>query len=158
VAYNNDSRGFRAYSPIADRLVNCTAYDNGSDDFSAIHGGDHELVNCLDSGSGTSFHSGVDDSSNSWNLGIDDPGFASTDDTSGDFLRLAAGSPAIDAGTDVGLAFVGEAPDLGAYEYGSEGTDNTGDTGDDSMWGPVTIYYHTGEGFVEVAIKNKETV
>ena len=151
VSYDNQSRGFRAYSPIADRLVNCTAYNNDSDGFSAIHGGDHEIVNCLDDGSGTSFHSGVVDSSNSWNLGIDDPGFASTDPSSDSFLRLAAGSPAIDAGTDVGLTYSGPAPDLGAYEYDAEGTD---DTTDESMWGPVTIYYHTGEEFVEVAIKN----
>ncbi|MFQ6036902.1 MAG: ankyrin repeat domain-containing protein [Sedimentisphaerales bacterium] len=34
-----------------------------------------------------------------------------------DFLRLAPGSDAIDAGTDVGLPFVGKAPDLGAFEY-----------------------------------------
>ena len=34
-----------------------------------------------------------------------------------DFLRLTPGSDAIDAGTDVGLSFVGKAPDLGAFEY-----------------------------------------
>jgi hypothetical protein len=40
------------------------------------------------------------------------------------FLRLAAGSPAIDKGTTAGLpqpypAYVGAAPDLGAFEYGA---------------------------------------
>ena len=39
-----------------------------------------------------------------------------------DFLRLAAGSKMIDKGTDVGLPFVGTAPDLGAYEYGAATT------------------------------------
>jgi MYXO-CTERM domain-containing protein len=38
-----------------------------------------------------------------------------------DFLKLAAGSQMIDKGTDVGLTFVGAAPDLGAYEYGATG-------------------------------------
>jgi len=33
------------------------------------------------------------------------------------FLRLAAGSDLIDKGTDVGIAYTGSAPDLGAYEY-----------------------------------------
>ncbi|MGB8297262.1 MAG: right-handed parallel beta-helix repeat-containing protein, partial [Polyangia bacterium] len=33
-----------------------------------------------------------------------------------DFLKLAAGSQMIDKGTNVGLPFVGAAPDLGAYE------------------------------------------
>jgi len=36
-----------------------------------------------------------------------------------DFMKLAAGSAMIDKGTDVGLPFVGSAPDLGAYEYGA---------------------------------------
>jgi MYXO-CTERM domain-containing protein len=39
-----------------------------------------------------------------------------------DFLKLAGGSQMIDKGTDVGLPFVGAAPDLGAYEYGATGT------------------------------------
>jgi hypothetical protein len=33
------------------------------------------------------------------------------------FLRLAAGSDLIDKGTNVGIAYTGSAPDLGAYEY-----------------------------------------
>jgi MYXO-CTERM domain-containing protein len=36
-----------------------------------------------------------------------------------DFMKLAAGSAMIDKGTDVGLPFVGAAPDLGAYEFGA---------------------------------------
>jgi hypothetical protein len=43
-----------------------------------------------------------------------------------DFLKLAAGSQMIDKGTDVGLPFVGAAPDLGAYEYGATTTTGTG--------------------------------
>jgi len=36
-----------------------------------------------------------------------------------DFLKPANGSDIIDAGTDVGISFSGDAPDLGAYEFGS---------------------------------------
>jgi hypothetical protein len=36
------------------------------------------------------------------------------------FLKLKAGSKAIDAGVDVGLPYFGKAPDLGAYEYEPE--------------------------------------
>ncbi len=43
-----------------------------------------------------------------------------------DFLKLAAGSRMIDKGTNVGLPFVGTAPDLGAYEYGAVTTTGTG--------------------------------
>ena len=35
-----------------------------------------------------------------------------------DFLKLKANSQVIDKGEDVGLPFVGSAPDLGAFEYG----------------------------------------
>ena len=38
--------------------------------------------------------------------------------TDDDGLRLQSGSPAIDAGVDVGLPYSGSAPDIGAYEYG----------------------------------------
>ena len=36
------------------------------------------------------------------------------------FLKLKAGSKAIDTGVDVGLPYFGKAPDLGAYEYDPE--------------------------------------
>ena len=46
------------------------------------------------------------------------------------FLRLAAGSDLIDKGTDLGFAFVGKAPDLGAFEYGaSAGATGTAGSG-----------------------------
>jgi MYXO-CTERM domain-containing protein len=45
-----------------------------------------------------------------------------------DFMKLAAGSAMIDKGTDVGLPFVGAAPDLGAYEYGAGGVPGGGGT------------------------------
>ena|GEM_PF-1212581 len=53
---------------------------------------------------------------NTWDLGIDDPMFASLDPDSPGFLRLRPGSPAIDAGYDLGFPFVGEAMDIGAFE------------------------------------------
>ena len=34
-------------------------------------------------------------------------------------LRLQTGSPLIDAGIDIGFPYLGSAPDIGAYEYGS---------------------------------------
>ncbi|MFA6540950.1 MAG: T9SS type A sorting domain-containing protein, partial [Bacteroidota bacterium] len=35
------------------------------------------------------------------------------------FVHLAAGSDLINAGTDVGIPFIGSAPDLGAFEFGN---------------------------------------
>ena len=40
------------------------------------------------------------------------------------FLRLKAGSRAIDKGEDIGFPFVGKAPDLGAFEYGLSSSSN----------------------------------
>lgn len=57
-----------------------------------------------------------DSRNNSWDLGIVDPRFASTDPTSPEFLRLRSDSPVIDAGIDLGQPYMGPAPDLGAFE------------------------------------------
>ena len=46
------------------------------------------------------------------------------DPANGDF-HLQANSPAIDQGLDVGLLYSGSAPDIGAYEYGSGGGDDS---------------------------------
>jgi hypothetical protein len=78
---------------------------------------------------------GVDSAFNTWDLNITETSsdFLSTVDTdctgprqadgslpaACEFLKLKAGSPLIDKGKDVGLPFVGSAPDLGAYEYGA---------------------------------------
>lgn len=45
---------------------------------------------------------------------VADPAFM---DLESDDFHLQAGSPAIDAGVDVGLPFTGAAPDIGAYEF-----------------------------------------
>jgi MYXO-CTERM domain-containing protein len=52
-----------------------------------------------------------------------------------DFMRLSASSRMIDKGTDVGLPYVGAAPDLGAYEYGAAPSSGTGGTGGASTTG-----------------------
>jgi MYXO-CTERM domain-containing protein len=46
-----------------------------------------------------------------------------------DFLHLTAASRMIDKGTDVGLPYVGAAPDLGAYEYGATTGGTSGSAG-----------------------------
>ncbi len=61
---------------------------------------------------------------------VDDPGFV---DLAGRDYHLAEGSPAIDAGVDLGYTHdfedmavpAGTAPDLGAYEFGSTNADGT---------------------------------
>ena len=81
---------------------------------------------------------GVDTANNTWDLNITPAAsdFASISDTgctgprAADgslpsacaMLKLTAGSKMIDKGKDVGLPYVGSAPDLGAYEYGASGS------------------------------------
>ncbi len=153
VTYGNSTKGFRFYSPEGDTLINCTAYNNDGYGIAGAFGGDHEVYNCLsyENGEGEeTLHGGVTSESNMWDLDITDPGFVSTDRSTSDFLRLRDDSPAIDAGTDVdGVDYNGDAPDLGAYEYGTSGDS------DDSEWGPVGVYYHDGTEFVEMTIKSK---
>jgi hypothetical protein len=78
-----------------------------------------------------SFNGAVQHTFNSWNLGVtvSAADFVTLDFTANtgarladgslpvsNFLRLAAGSALIDKGVNVGIAFIGIAPDLGAYE------------------------------------------
>jgi hypothetical protein len=90
----------------------------------------------------------INDDYNSWNgftvsdsdfVMLDPNGLDGTREPDGGlpklgFLRLCTASPLIDAGIDVGLAFEGDAPDLGAFEYiagdcQSDGDVDLGDLG-----------------------------
>jgi MYXO-CTERM domain-containing protein len=88
---------------------------------------------------------GVDTQFNTWDLNItpaasdfvsiSDTGCTGPRDPDGSipaactFMHLTAGSPMIDKGTDVGLPYVGAAPDLGAYEYGAAAGGGSGTGG-----------------------------
>ena len=97
-------------------VYNCTAWDNGVN--FAFDDIGHVLKNNISyQGGGVSIGNPVEEEANSWNLGISDPEFKSTNSDSDDFLRLSASSDAIAAGVDVGLDYEGDAPDLGAFEY-----------------------------------------
>lgn len=63
-----------------------------------------------------------------------------------DFLHLTAGSRMIDVGTDVGLPYLGSAPDLGAYEYGATSTGGVSGTGGASGTGGTTGTGGVGTG------------
>jgi len=172
VSYRNAARGFHyneATIPV--EVYNCTAWDNPTNFWFAEV--EHVLRNNLSAQGSLSLGSAVDDAYNSWNLGITTPSFESTDPTSGDFLRLSPDSPAIDAGTDVGLPYEGDAPDLGAYETGTSDAADTseptltvataaGDGGvefqpatvryyDGTQWVGKPVSYYDGSDFVTVA-------
>jgi len=111
VAHSSDFIGFSwNQSPNPITVRNCTAF-NCAPDF-RFEDAEHVLENNISAGNSTRLRGPSVESNNTWNLGIDDPGFVSTDPSSTDFLRLEAGSPCLGAGTD--------GADLGAFQGGSQ--------------------------------------
>ncbi len=140
LAVSNTVKGFDQNNNFGDMtLYNCTAYLNGTDyGFNNNSGGTLVIRNCLSykSKSNNVFRpKNLTTDHNSWNtsgISVSDNDFLSLDtaliltdrDSDGNlpetaFLRLREGSKLIDAGVDVGLSYVGKAPDIGCYEYGS---------------------------------------
>jgi len=138
VAFGNRAQGFYAnHHPGRIDFYNNTAFRNSVNYNMLADDGypsSHEIHNNVAMSPGTAISNltGGTDTFNSWNLSVtvssDD--FLSVDEALAeavrqadgslpnvDFMRLAAGSDLIDAGTDVGLPYNGSAPDLGAFEY-----------------------------------------
>ena len=138
VAFDNRAQGIYAnHHPGGLDFLNNTAFDNGRnfDLLADVGAAEHFLRNNLAFGRGGTIHNATLDeinaAFNSWNLDVEvaPEDFASLDKqlallprnadgslSLGDFLRLVAGSDLIDAGTNVGREFNGDAPDLGAFE------------------------------------------
>jgi ankyrin repeat protein len=139
VAWDHDLRGFLGNLDQAGyTILNCTAFRNNIG-FGLYRSGDiientSILRNNLSVGGRIVIDFEADAQHNSWNLSVssdiakddflclDDsvilgPRFPDGSVPESDFPRLAPGSDVIDAGVDVGLPFVGKAPDLGAFEY-----------------------------------------
>jgi len=145
VAFNNRASGFYAnHHTVADDVFDNTGYNNhpdfnmlGVDSTGAAIGIGNLRNNLAYGGTLTSNMSGTNVSNNSWNLSVSlsDAQFQSVSTSGWDaprqadgnlpalpYLHLAANSTLIDKGTNVGLPFNGQAPDLGAFESGSTPT------------------------------------
>jgi hypothetical protein len=136
IAFDNKVKGFDQNNNVGSMtLYNCTAYRNATN-YSISRAVDSGktvvVVNCVSLGSYGSLGSFVAQQTNSWlgSFSVSSADFVSVDTTGvrgprkpdGSlpdvrFLHPAAGSPLIDAGTNIGLPFNGVAPDLGAFEY-----------------------------------------
>jgi parallel beta helix pectate lyase-like protein len=132
LAWRNFGSGFDSNS--ADNPMNVfnnTGYDNNSKDFN-FYNVAYVLKNNLSYLGSVFAPSPVLNTSNSWNLAVavsaadfvslDFSGAAGLRNADGslptiNFLKLAPGSDLIDKGVNVGIAFAGSAPDLGAFEY-----------------------------------------
>lgn len=138
IAFGNRSIGFYAnYHPGGLDFLNNTAFDNPANYDMRTPGAPsmHKLRNNVSAGTGRSIVSfnGGTDTFNSWTLPVDVTAadFVSLDKAIGllprqadgtlpdqTLARLVEGSDLIDRGEDVGLAYTGKAPDLGAHELG----------------------------------------
>jgi len=135
LAWDNATRGFNYNGSEGKlRIYNNTSYNNGVS--YAFNRGNHTLRNNIAVGGDLQVEpqAGVDDANNSWTLDVsaDVQDFVSVDASKAegarkadgslpdtDFLKLKSDSDLIDAGTDIGINFVGTAPDLGAFESSS---------------------------------------
>jgi hypothetical protein len=141
VAWKNKNQGFYAnHSPAGTNWYNNTSYNNGAQfdmlSDSVLSGSNvHVLRNNIAFPKSIRNPGASDMKCNSWDLNITpaNSDFASVSDSGWTgprtsdgslpdipFMKLKSGSQFIDKGTDVGLPFAGNAPDLGAYEFGME--------------------------------------
>jgi hypothetical protein len=164
VAWKNRAAGFYAnHSSGGNTWLNNTSYMNAVQyNMLASPAGDstatiilsgalaHKMRNNIGFPDKNTNMGGVDSSFNTWDLSLAEAStdFASTADTGAlgprepdgslpaiDFMRLRAKSPLIDKGTNVGLPYVGAAPDLGAYEYGATSSGGAGGAAGNSAGG-----------------------
>ncbi len=140
VSFDNTVKGFDQNNNMAGIvLYNCTAFRNGTYNFSFPYAplvGIDTLKNDLSYAAvqaDTRIVAGAVQDSNSWQgHTVTDADFLSLDTSlarlprmAGGSLpatalfRLAPGSALIDAGTNVGIAYTGSAPDIGAFESGT---------------------------------------
>lgn len=118
ISFGNKVEGFTYNSGRNVTLEHTTSYGNG------IYGyitGNARLRNNLAFGDKKRVFEddgGNQQQTNSWNVGVNDPRFLSTDPRSPEFLALAPDSPAVGKGSDIGLPYSGSAPDLGALPRG----------------------------------------
>lgn len=131
ISYGNVTSGFDENGGYGNKYYNNTAFSTVIG-FRNMHDG--TAVNNISYSNSTNYTGGTQ-SNNSWDLGITNPEFLSTDPETTGFLRLSEGSPAIDAGADLSAESLltdkigtarpqGADYDLGAYEW-SSAIDNT---------------------------------
>jgi parallel beta-helix repeat protein len=126
ISYNNWTSGFDENGGVGNKYYNNTSF-NTATGFRNVSDG--IAVNNI-SYSNSSNYTGVSQNNNSWDLGITNPEFLSTDPETTEFLHLSEGSPAIDAGADLSAEGIltdkrgtsrpqAAGYDLGAYEWSS---------------------------------------
>ncbi|MFO7447693.1 MAG: right-handed parallel beta-helix repeat-containing protein, partial [Ignavibacteriaceae bacterium] len=135
IAFDNRVKGFDQNNNRGSMILqNCTGYRNGTNYSIPAFINDGETASVINSavlGNAGIFGSSVIQQTNSWQspfvvntsdfISLDTAGVRGPRKPDGtlpdvNFLHLAEGSDLIDAGTDIGLPYMGAGPDLGAFE------------------------------------------
>jgi len=139
VAFDNKAKGFDQNSNKGSMTIyNGSSYRNKGNNYSIsttlASGKTCTVINCLSADAKVSLGNFVSQTTNSWMspfvvtsddfVSLDTTGVSGPRGSDGslpkiNFLRLKETSDLINAGTNVGLPFVGSAPDLGAFEFGN---------------------------------------
>jgi len=113
IAFHNKAHGFTSNGARNIMVLNNTAFANGGSNFEGT--ATTTFRNNIAATGGVRPNGAASDN-NSWDLGVADVRFESTEPGSEAFLALAPDSPLASAGVDVGLPYEGDAPDLGALQ------------------------------------------
>ena len=159
LAWDNGVLGFSHNGSVGEmQIYNNTSYshdNNGKGTGFEFNEGTHQLRNNLSVADAKPIYKDgqVSDDNNSWTLPVEanEDDFISTDDSTAtgqraadgslptsDFLKLNPDSDLVDAGVELdSIDFEGDAPDLGAFEVGSESDSNSfdGTDGNDTLTG-----------------------
>jgi hypothetical protein len=136
LAFDNRVKGYDQNNNRGSMIIhNSSAYRNGTNFSIMLAPNTGKVVSIINNaviGFGVALGTFAEQKTNSWMMvpAVTESDFESIDTTGVrgprkpdgslpdlKFLKLSAGSRLIDAGTDVGLPFTGQAPDLGAFEY-----------------------------------------
>jgi len=126
LSWNNHCHGWTVRGGPYE-IYNSAAYNNAEEAFSGIGNMSNKRRNTygfrnrLGDGGGRDGYSGISVSHGDF-ISLDDSGMLGLRKADGGlpnpkFLKLARSSNLVDAGVDVGITFVGSAPDIGPFEY-----------------------------------------
>jgi parallel beta-helix repeat protein len=118
IAYSNRSAGYSTVGTPNNVYDHCTGYSNGQYEFVCFNLVPNTYTNNI--GALQWWDQLPTEANNSWNLDITNPGYASIDPTSPDFLSLRADSPCRGKASD--------GTDIGALQYGEKISDLLGMT------------------------------
>ncbi len=161
VAFNNGHHGFTDNGNIGSiQFINCTSYNNDEYNFHTRDNATHVFLNCISYkgedrivGTASSSYNALLDDDYDFDYTASSSDFESLtpgddDDPCADgFLNLSSSSDFIDAGKTSSYldSYEGDAPDLGAIEYGAD------DEEDDNTEASISLSATAGDGYVTLS-------